>query len=110
MDIQYQNPTMRVGVEYRTTERWQGKAVYTMLVDMGVCPNNSYKTIFFAETTQVIRCAGQLSNGYSLPYETYYNQIHYWVNITATTWGIILNSNCDVSDVTATVQVWYVKD
>lgn len=39
------NPPMQVGVEYRTTERWQGKAVYTMCVSCGALPNNGSKYI-----------------------------------------------------------------
>ena len=42
------NPPMELGVEYRTTERWQGKPVYTKLVDCGALPDNSPKTIGFA--------------------------------------------------------------
>lgn len=32
---EYMNPPMLFGVEYRTTERWNGKPVYTKLVDLG---------------------------------------------------------------------------
>ena len=38
---EYLNPPMELGVEYRTTERYLGKPVYTKLVDCGVAPNNS---------------------------------------------------------------------
>ena len=31
-------PPMQYGVEYRTTERFLGKPVYTMLIDMGETP------------------------------------------------------------------------
>lgn len=37
---EYENPSMVVGVEYRTTERWWGRAVYTVLCDLGVAANN----------------------------------------------------------------------
>ena len=39
------NPPMEVGVEYRTTERFKGKAVYTMAVDCGKLPNQGTKNI-----------------------------------------------------------------
>ena len=39
------NPPMVVGVEYRTTERYNGKAVYTKVVDFGNLPANSAKTV-----------------------------------------------------------------
>ncbi len=34
-----ENPPMLAGVEYRTTERWNGKAVYCKLVDCGAAEN-----------------------------------------------------------------------
>ena len=33
------NPAMRLGVEYRTTERYLGKPVYTQLVNLGAAPS-----------------------------------------------------------------------
>lgn len=34
------DPPMEAGVEYRTTERWMGKPVYTKLIDCGALPIN----------------------------------------------------------------------
>lgn len=39
--FEWVNPPMLNGVEYRTTERWSGKAVYTKLIDCGKMPNNT---------------------------------------------------------------------
>lgn len=39
------NPPMVFGVEYRTTERWNGKIVYSKVVDCGKLPNTSEKNI-----------------------------------------------------------------
>lgn len=39
------NPPMALGVEYRTTERWNGKVVYTKLIDFGALPNTTEKTV-----------------------------------------------------------------
>lgn len=44
-DWKYVNPPMELGVEYRTTERWNGKAVYTKLIDFGALPNAGKKTV-----------------------------------------------------------------
>jgi hypothetical protein len=41
------NPPMALGVEYRTTERWNGKVVYAMLVDFGQLPNTTTKVVEF---------------------------------------------------------------
>ena len=35
------NPPMELGVEYRTTERWNEKTVYAMILDFGPLPNNT---------------------------------------------------------------------
>ena len=37
---EWENPPMLAGVEYRTTERWNGKAVYTALVNVGAFPES----------------------------------------------------------------------
>lgn len=39
------NPPMKFGVEYRTTERHQGKPVYVKLVDFGALPNSTTKRV-----------------------------------------------------------------
>ena len=39
------NPPMELGVEYRTTERWNGKVVYTKLIDFGSLPAASTKHV-----------------------------------------------------------------
>ena len=49
------NPPMMAGVEYRTTEFYLGKPVYTKLVDCGSMPNSTGKTVH-----------GGISNGESL--------------------------------------------
>ena len=46
---EYVNPPMLPGVEYRTTERWKGKPVYTKLIDLPIVAENITKedTIYF---------------------------------------------------------------
>ena len=43
--MEYQNPPMLLGVEYKTTERYLGKPVYVKTVDTGALPNATYKEI-----------------------------------------------------------------
>ena len=38
-------PSMEVGVEYRTAERYMGKPVYAQLVSFGALPNSSRKSV-----------------------------------------------------------------
>lgn len=39
------NPPMKLGVEYRTTERYLGKPVYVQVVDCGKCPESALKSV-----------------------------------------------------------------
>lgn len=39
------NPPMNLGVEYRTTERYQGKPVYAKVFEFGAMPNATKKTV-----------------------------------------------------------------
>lgn len=44
-----ENPPMTLGVAYRTTERWNGKPVYRKLVDVGILPSNTHKSLQVSE-------------------------------------------------------------
>lgn len=48
------NPPMAVGVEYRTTERYNRKPVYTKAANVGTLPNTSYKDVHFAYNIDAI--------------------------------------------------------
>ena len=43
--LEFVNPPMRLGEEYRTTERFLGKPVYARVVDFGALPNGVQKSI-----------------------------------------------------------------
>lgn len=104
---EYENPPMVLGVEYRTTERWQNKPVYTMLVDCGIMPNYNQKQIAFnPNATRALRCVGQASDGGSIPSLYDGNQI----SAFAYTGYIYITTNYDAGGGTATAQVWYIKD
>jgi hypothetical protein len=42
---EWENPPMELGKLYRTTERWNGKVVYTKMVSVGNLPNASTKSV-----------------------------------------------------------------
>ncbi len=48
---EWDNPPMRLDIEYRTTERYMGKPVYTKLVDFGALPNATSKIIEYSTDT-----------------------------------------------------------
>ncbi len=63
---------MKIGVEYRTTERYNGKPVFVMAVDGGAFPNSSSKTIEVqipdnSGQVKMLDCYGVLDNGTQIP-------------------------------------------
>lgn len=59
------NPPMNAGVEFRTTERWNGKPVYAKAVDFGALPNNTSKSVAhgITELATVLYANGSLGYG-----------------------------------------------
>ena len=75
--IEWVNPPMAVGVEYRTTERFQGKPVYVKTINMGNLPGNSVKQVNFQNRNvvdKIVSVTGQCTSdsgvGISTPYHT----------------------------------------
>ena len=109
------NPPMVVGIEYRTTERYLGKPVYTRLVNCGNFPSVSSKTVSVGDwnITQVISCEGFGNNiGVSLPYSYIENGVMYPVVNAQATWNsIIINCSANYwTDYICYVILKYTKD
>ena len=106
------NPPMTIGVEYRTTERWNGKAVYTALINCGKFPSMGTNTVSHGlSITQIVRCAGIADYfGLVLPYtdptnntfiaDVWAHKRNIYVRCNTTTW----------TDYDCFVQLWYTKD
>lgn len=103
-----ENPPMVLGVEYRTTERWQGKAVYTKLVFGGLIPADGQKTFAHnASATHIIRCIASTDDGTSLPYFYYPTSI----DVMATKTEVqIFAQNRTAEGGNVYAQIWYTKD
>ena len=103
-------PPTIVGREYRTTQRWKGKPVYSWLIDVGQLPNASTKSLVFssaATVEDVICCTGSTNFGMHLPYITASGETSVYVGtgkgyVTVTT-------GADRSSATATILVQYTK-
>jgi len=75
--IEWVNPPMAVGVEYRTVERFQGKPVYVKTINMGNLPGNAVKQANFQSNNvvdKIVSVTGQCTSdsgvGISMPYHT----------------------------------------
>lgn len=100
------NPPMQIGVEYRTTERWNGKPVYAKLIDFGSLPNISRKTIShnIQNVQSIVDIAATTSNGAIM------NEMELaGSNFTANNSVIVCQSSVDQSSLTAKVLLKYTK-
>ena len=67
---EYVNPPLTLGVEYRTTERYQGKPVYTMAFSFGALPNATGKEVAMPGTDGtcvIFEIHGYSTNRMTLP-------------------------------------------
>ena len=96
------NPPMVSGVEYRTTERWMGKPVYTKIVAFGNLPNTSSKYINWSPDSgtvaYVINAVAVTSNGSMLNVIDSANVNNIWVV-----------TKSDYSAQTANIMLKYIK-
>ena len=108
--VEWINPPMILGVEYRTTERWNGEPVYTMAINFGALPNSGTRSVESVVNADAedIRIDGITKSG----------------NTSKTLWSVIddaqayanhtskgfvaLKTSADRSDYTATVILKYV--
>lgn len=70
--LEWINPPMQLGVEYRTTERYSNKPVFVMTVNGGEFPNISSKIIDVqipdaSDQVKMLDCYGVLDNGTQIP-------------------------------------------
>ena len=104
------NPPMLPGNEYRTTERWNNKIVYTKLVDCGTMTNNGTFD-YTTETVNPVRFAGYVSSG-ALPFLldiALGSTWKMWVDVQGATITAHVGSSYTNSAARIYVQVWYVK-
>ncbi len=57
---EWENPPMAAGVEYRTTERYNGREVYTMLVDCGSWVDGKVKNVNLGQMVTAIDSFGEV--------------------------------------------------
>ena len=104
--LEWVNPPMLPNTEYRTTERWNGAVVYTMLVNCGALPTSGTTQVScFPGWYKIIRCEGSTSDGWAFPVLTSSGNCF----VSACGNSIYFQTTRDLSNQTADVQLWYVK-
>ena len=105
------NPPMHLDVEYRTTERWNGKVVYTQLINADFLPNATTKSLTVTDTGHVIRCSACGFDGggssISIPFNIGND---YEIGCHGQSGNIVLYTSYDCAGITAYVTACYTKD
>ena len=112
--IEWVNPPMELGVEYRTTERYQGQPVYVKAVNFGALPNGELKIVAWDGANKPnipIAYGGTATKGsagtgtLSIPM--------YWdgdsINIGLNSYQVWIKTETDRSAFNATVWIKYYK-
>lgn len=106
--VEYLNPPMQLGVEYRTTERYLGKPVYVKAVNFGALPNADTKTVIWATADEVSAVLSVEATG-SQGAPVGLGAILSGTEITATTTTLYIKSSGDYSTNTAVFRIKYTK-
>lgn len=108
-EIEYINPPMDPGGEYRTSERWLGKAVYARVVDYGNLPNDEEgENYTLPPDLDIIDISGYaVGPQYIVPVPGYMGITN--VGYTKSTGNLWVATDRDMSDYHAYVAVKYVK-
>jgi hypothetical protein len=98
------------GVEYRTTERFNGKPVYAKLINCGTLPDSSTKSLVFNVTTNIldlVRVDGYLqNNGDYTDKQTLDQAVNVDVRVKYNS-QLIITTNTNYSDWSGYAAVYY---
>lgn len=109
------DPPMVIGSEYRTTERWNGKVVYTKLVNYGLIAVDTTETQFVSHgisCTGIIKATGTIGN-ITLPFHNSWDGDIVFDVTTGNIRVTVLRNDSIPSEVgtsQAYFQIWYTKD
>ena len=114
--IEWINPPMMLGVEYRTAQRWDGSAVFTKIVDIGVLPASSAKQIQLATgvgngvVLDSVLVVKRNANGFTFAHDD--SDVSYYLANYGGAISIMLDttvSSVDMSAYSARVLIQYTK-
>ena len=103
-DWEWVNPHMLAGVEYRTTERWNGKPVYTKIVDFLSLPASGSKDVIHTANgiiENVVSWYGAFADVQALPNSS--------LDVLVTTTTIRITVERDLSAFSAQIAIKYTK-
>lgn len=104
------NPPMVAGVEYRTTERYHSKPVYTKLVNCGTISSNTLTTVAYSDDTNCrpIFAGGGCVNAMAI--QTGFYSASYTMDVGASFNNILIKCGATVSDLPVIVKYYKTTD
>ncbi len=100
-------PAMVPGEEYIAPQKWNGRQVYTKLLEFGELPSYSAKSVPHGIVAErILSCWGSTSQGKTLPY----GGTHiYRMDLFCDKENVYIDTELDCSGITAIVQIFYIK-
>lgn len=113
-EVEWVNPVVKMGGEYRTTEKYNGKPIYTSMIDGGKCPASTTRTVRHNfKIDQIIKQSGWINYfGVVLPYFDPDRPADKLVaETTANKTVVSIKTNTDAwTAYNWFVQIWYTKE
>lgn len=110
---EFENPPMTPGVEFRTTERFSGKTVYTKLLHINSLPATSAATYDTGvQASKIIRSDHVIHTaaGYTVKSPYFIDDGTMYIRHLFLGTKLQIGTTYDYSGATADFQIWYVKD
>lgn len=106
---EYDNPPMHEGIEYRTTQRWMGRPVYTKLINLGTLSANKDVPITPCSVTPyVFNIIGSVA-GRVAPIGNLGEDWSLWINYNDSVIRVRVGSAMAAVNYTGRAQIWYVE-
>jgi hypothetical protein len=102
-EVEWLNPPMMIGAEYRTTERYNGTAVYIKNVAVGLLPNATTKILDGVVTDGCTGCVGVCC-------QSVYSGLSIIPGYDGTYGWLIITSNSDLSGYSEVATIKYTKE
>lgn len=113
-EVEWVNPVVKMGGEYRTTEKYNGKPIYTSMIGGGKCPASTTRTVRHNfKIDQIIKQSGWINYfGVVLPYFDPDRPADKLVaETTANKTVVSIKTNTDAwTAYNWFVQIWYTKE
>jgi hypothetical protein len=107
---EWNNPPMDIGIEFRTTERWNGKVVYTQAFNAGAMVNSSYASYPVNNLKYIIRGSAMLSNGTCLPFDVHGPSGSNFATVYFAQYEMWMHCGSSQTGKTVYAQIWYIKE